>query len=389
MTFARFDLILAAVVFALGTGPALAAPGSLLTQCWSQADLAAQPGERRIVKLNGAPDTKPVQRELLMTEPTPEALQGSIRSIRIADGQKLIALTFDLCESRSQIAGYDGDIVDTLRKLGVKATFFAGGKWLLDHPERSEQLMADANVELGNHNWSHANVRRIDAAGIAREIGRTQAAYEQLREQFGQAQCTMAQPASFSRIPKRLELYRFPYGACNAAGLKAVADQGLVEIQWDIAMGDPDAAQTAEMIVKDVMRKVHPGAIIIGHANGRGVNTNEALLTLIPLLKSKGYEFVTVNELMAAGTPVIAQECYSEKPGDLDRYDKPKDETAAAQDRKAPNDANGAALAAPVVAVKAAADFGAQSAVKPRARKRSKSAPAEGDWFGLFGSGSG
>ena len=50
---------------------------------------------------------------------------------------------------------------------------------------------------------------------------------------------------------------------------------------------------------------------------------------LIPELKKRGFEFVTVSELLAAGEPEIAQECYDNKPGDVNRYDKLKAATGA------------------------------------------------------------
>ena len=305
-----------------------AGSGGLPAQCWTPAALASDPAERVIQKLHGEPDTKPVKRTLTPFEPVPAKRMGSIRSVKIEDGRKLIALTFDLCEANGQITGYDGAIVDTLRLNGAKATFFAGGKWMLDHTERAEQLIADPLFQIGNHSWSHANVRRVEMPGTLREIRRTQAAYEQVREQLTQKQCFAGQPEVVSSIPARLALYRFPYGACNAEALQAVAEQGLLDIQWDIAMADPAAVQTADMIVQEVLAKVHPGAIIIGHANGRGVHTNEALQTLIPALRKKGYAFVTVGELLAAGKPVIAEECFNEKPGDLDKYDKPAESKA-------------------------------------------------------------
>ncbi len=385
MTVGRFRLAWAVASLAALTTSAHAGPGGLASQCWAPADLAAKPGERIIVKLDGAPDTKPVIRAIQPADPAPFA--GSIRSVKIADGRKLIALTFDLCEAHGQITGYDGDIVDTLRKLGAKATFFAGGKWLLDHPERSQQLMADSAFELGNHNWSHANDRRVPPETTVREILRTQAAYELLRDQLGQNQCAVRQTAAYSQIPRRIGLYRFPYGACNADGLKAVAEQGLLEIQWDIAMADPVAAQSASMIVSEVMRKVHPGSIIIGHANGRGVHTNEALQILIPKLRAQGYQFVTVSELLAAGKPVIAQECYNEKPGDLDRYDHPKDEVKTAADPKTLGDGKAALDAKPVVSIMATSDLSPQAGSKPRARRRAKSSPLGDGAFDLFGLG--
>ena len=72
--------------------------------------------------------------------PEASALPGSIRSVVPRDGQKLIALTFDLCEMAGERAGYDANIVNYLRQHGVKATFYAGGKWMRSHPEKTLQF---------------------------------------------------------------------------------------------------------------------------------------------------------------------------------------------------------------------------------------------------------
>ena len=225
----------------LGSGPASSqeGAGALQALCWQPPELVANPDERAPRKLSGRPDTKPVRRELAAFSPIAGALSGSIRSVHINDGRKLVALTFDLCEFRGEIAGYDGAIIDTLRRDKVKATFFAGGKWLLDHEPRAEQLMSDPLFEIGNHNWSHANMRRLDGAGTLGEIRNAQAAYEQVRADFSKNQCVKGQEKTFSHIPARFGLYRFPYGACTAEALQAVAEQGLLAIQWDIAMADP------------------------------------------------------------------------------------------------------------------------------------------------------
>ena len=306
------------------SSPATAQEASLQSQCWKPQDLAANPDERLIRKLDGEPDTRPVKRHLVSFVPTAPQFAGSIRRVKVRDGRKLIALTFDLCEAMGQVTGYDGAIIDTLRQNQVKATFFAGGKWMLDHDQRAEQLMADPLFEIGNHSWSHANMRRLGRDRALREIRNTQAAYEQTREDLSQKQCVKPVDETLSQIPARIGLYRFPYGACNADAIAEVAEQGLLAIQWDVAMADPVLMQTGDRIVKAVLGKVRPGSIIIGHANGRGAHTNDALPVLIPELRKRGYEFVTVSELLAAGDPEISRECYDEKPGDLDRYDTPK-----------------------------------------------------------------
>ena len=316
------------VLFTLGL--MFARPASAQqSQCWQPQQLAASPDERLIHKLDGTPETRPVKRQLIDFSPVPESLAGSIRRVKLRGGRKLVAFTFDLCEANGQITGYDGAIVDTLRENHVKATFFAGGKWLLDHGERAEQLMADPLFEIGNHSWSHPNLRLVDTSRSLREIRNGQAAYEQMREQLAGKQCLIQQPAALAKIPARLELFRFPYGACNAVTLQEVAAQGLLAIQWDVAMADPVLMQTGDRIVKTVLAKVRPGSIIIGHANGRGAHTNDALPVLIQELRKRGYEFVTVSQLLAAGEPEITQDCYDEKPNDLDRYDTPKEQMLA------------------------------------------------------------
>ena len=112
-------------------------------------------------------------------------LQNSIRSVTPAEGRKLVALTFDLCEGKGELAGYDADIVDFLRASKVKATFFAGGKWLQSHPDRAMQLMADPLFEIGNHSWNHPNFRLISEAAMHEQIVRTQAQYEIIWEELG------------------------------------------------------------------------------------------------------------------------------------------------------------------------------------------------------------
>jgi peptidoglycan-N-acetylglucosamine deacetylase len=95
-------------------------------------------------------------------------------------------------------------------------------------------------------------------------------------------------------------------------------------VQWDLSLGDPSSSSTAPEMTALVLRHIHPGAIIVGHANGRGVHTTAALQTIIPALLAKGYRFVTVSELLATGTPVIANTCYDHKPGDSDHYGEPR-----------------------------------------------------------------
>ena len=186
------------------------------------------------------------------------------------------------------------------------------------------QLIADPLFEIGSHGWSHRNLRRMNGRHLYSEIDGVQSAYERITAKLRARACMQqvgfglfAQPIS---KPKRLSLFRFPFGACSKAALNAVHERGLLAIQWDVVTGDPAFGQSAGRIARVVLSQAKPGSIIIAHANGRGRNTAKALPLIIPKLRAKGYKFVTVSELLAAGEPVIANSCYENRPGDNAHY---------------------------------------------------------------------
>lgn len=297
---------------------------SLLQSCWTSQELRAHPGERKIRTHLPIDDTPPEKASPNVVGPdlAPE-LACSIRSVKPDNGEKLVALTFDLCEKANEVTGYDGELIDTLRLEGVHATFYAGGKWMRSHPERTMQLMADPLFELGNHAWTHGNLRVLRGQDVEEQIQWTQAQYEILRAELLNRSCAASvSPNHLRAIPSSLATFRFPYGTCNAESLTQVARAGLYPIQWNIVTGDPAKAQTADLIVKEVLNRVRPGSIVVAHANGRGRHTAEALKTLIPALRKRGYRFVTVSALLRSGEVVTAESCYEQRPGDNQRYDR-------------------------------------------------------------------
>jgi peptidoglycan/xylan/chitin deacetylase (PgdA/CDA1 family) len=309
------------IALSFGAPSAAAAESGL---CWSPQALYHRPGEQQIHKNVPAAILSPPREDAARLHKAVAIRPGAIRRVQLPpNSRKLIALTFDLCEMPNEVAGYQGEIVDFLRAENVKATFFTGGKWLLTHTERAQQLMSDPLFELGNHSWEHRNLRVASGEVLATEIRAPQVAYRQVRAGLAAHKCTRPNDTvpAYQRSPAQIGLFRFPYGACNEKSLQAVADQGLTAIQWDVAAGDPWPRETAPMMVKEVLGHVRPGSIVIFHANGRGWHTPEALPEIVLKLKARGYEFVTVSELLAAGTPVVESRCYNRRPGDTDRYD--------------------------------------------------------------------
>src|SRR5215467_16045362 len=181
--------------------------------CWMPSELAYHKGDERVQK--AAARIAPPRR--IPAEYSPIAQRGAVRRVKLTGDKKLVALTFDLCEQPSEISGYQGGIVDFLRANRIKATFFMGGKWMLSHRERTQQLMSDPLFEVANHTWEHRNLRVLSGVALTSEIRDAQLAYEQVRDDLGAKQCTAPGGAALAaeQAPKRLALMRFPYGACS------------------------------------------------------------------------------------------------------------------------------------------------------------------------------
>ncbi|MBK8637932.1 MAG: polysaccharide deacetylase family protein [Chromatiaceae bacterium] len=204
-------------------------PAAILQACWTPAQLAGSPRDRIIQRgLKHDPAPPPdwaIRAAETALPPLSAGLRGSIRSVEPADPQAhLVALTFDLCEQANERAGYDAELVATLREQGVKATFFASGKWLRTHPEQAMQLMADPRFEIGNHAWTHANLRVVSGPEARDQILWTQAQYQVLRRELAERSCARAAgPAALERIPEWPAVLRFPYGTCNLDALETTA----------------------------------------------------------------------------------------------------------------------------------------------------------------------
>jgi peptidoglycan/xylan/chitin deacetylase (PgdA/CDA1 family) len=296
----------------------------VLRSCWSAEELQGKPQDKIIVferdLLPLTPKLNALLKDLCPSKPAPA---GSIRRVIPTGNQKVIALTFDLCERADEITGYDYEIVNYLRAHEIRATFFAGGKWMQSHPDKAMQLMADPLFEIGNHTWSHANLRVMGKDEGLAQILLTQAQYRELRRKLAFWPCArQAGMQELAKIPAIPQCFRFPYGTCSAEALQILKSLNLPAIQWDIVTDDSEKDQTAEKIAGIVLTHARPGSIIVCHANARGHHTAEALPLFVPELQRRGYTFVTISELLTCGPVYAVSECYELTRGDNKRYDK-------------------------------------------------------------------
>ena len=193
------------------------------------------------------------------------------------DGNK-IALTFDACPTGREDE-YDEKVVDILIREKVPATLFLSGRWVEKNEDVVKSLAANPQFEIANHAFWHPHLLEKDDERILRELKRTQ---DIIRKVAG----------------PRPKYFRPPFGEVDERLARLAAEAGLVTVQYDIASGDPDPDLSAKRIIRGVVGEAKGGSIVVFHMNENGARTAEVLPEVIKQLRKKGFELVTVGELL-------------------------------------------------------------------------------------------
>jgi len=204
--------------------------------------------------------------------PSPLIIEHGPRS------SKKIALTFDACPT-SHEDEYDEKVIEILMKEHVPATLFMSGRWVEKNAERATFLAGQPQFEIANHGFWHAHMLEKDDDRILRELKRTQTI---IKKTTG----------------KKPRYFRPPFGEVDARLAQLADKAGLVTIQYDVASGDPDPGLSAKKITRGVVSEARGGSIVVFHMNKNGVRTAEVLPGIIAELRKKGFELVTVGELL-------------------------------------------------------------------------------------------
>ncbi|WP_052190471.1 polysaccharide deacetylase family protein [Chitinibacter sp. ZOR0017] len=198
--------------------------------------------------------------------------------------RQVVALTFDDGPSLDTPA-----LLDTLKKEGVKATFFWQGQNVLAHPEIVRRAVAEGHT-VANHSFSHPNLSKMEEGGFwwDLQLAKTQSAFQQV---------VGFQPA----------LMRPPYGFLNDGQIKALQARSVHAILWSVDSADwyhtwkiSNESLASAQIHEVVAQYLHPEAIVLLHDSGGRTRrpTVAAVQTLIPAIRAKGYQFVTVDQLL-------------------------------------------------------------------------------------------
>lgn len=250
----------------------LCAAGALIGGC-SQNSV---PSTEAVAQPIATPTAKPTPKPT----PLPTAKPKGIGLFSVKTKKKVFALTFDDGPDPS----YTPKIVEILKQKKVPATFFMVGAMVRAHAPTG-MLVVKAGYPIGNHTWTHP----MRPPNPRAEIERTDAIIEQ-------------------KLGITPHMFRPPYGIRNN-GLASVASaRGEDVIIWSSDSDDWNHHTNASLIHNNVMKNAGSGGIALMHDGGGNRSATVAALPgIIDALHNRGYQLVTVPQLMAMGKPIIAR----------------------------------------------------------------------------------
>ena len=179
-----------------------------------------------------------------------------------------IALTFD--DGPHEI--YTPRLLDGLKERGVRASFFLVGQ-NIDGKEDIVLRMQEEGHLIGNHSQSHMQLTAESVKAACEQIERTNRKIE----------------AVTGMVP---EYIRPPYGSWSdeleSMVPMTVALWNLDPLDWKL--------QDRDAIVRHVVAHAENGSVILLHDIYS--TSVEAALEIVDTLSQKGYEFVTIDELL-------------------------------------------------------------------------------------------
>ncbi len=186
-----------------------------------------------------------------------------------------VALTFD--DGPHPV--HTAPLLDALAELGAPATFFVVGQGVEANPELVARIAREGH-ELGNHTYRHRYLPLARSRSVERELRATDRA--------------VARAAGV--VPR---VARPPWGGRSPRNVRVFQRLRKRLVLWDVNSFDWKGKPAAE-VAERVLARARSGSIILMHeARDGGETTIEAVRMLVPALRARGFELVTVSNAIA------------------------------------------------------------------------------------------
>lgn len=187
--------------------------------------------------------------------------------------EKIVYLTFD----EGYENGYTDDILDTLAKKGVEATFFVTMPYVKQNKELVQRMIDEGHI-VGNHTVNHPSMPSVtDDNKLKKEV---MDLHDYVEKNFDY----------------EMTFFRPPKGEYSERTVKLCKDLGYTTVLWSFAYDDWDVKKQDRLdYARNIIyNNLHNGAVILLHAVSKD---NAALLgEIIDEIQNRGYEILPLTE---------------------------------------------------------------------------------------------
>jgi peptidoglycan-N-acetylglucosamine deacetylase len=201
----------------------------------------------------------------------------------LARGTKQLAFTYDDGPNDPHTLR----LLEVLAKHNVRATFFLIGRYVRQRPELAREVVKAGHV-VGNHTFTHPLLTLKSVAEVRQELCACRSALQ-------------------DAVGEHSNLFRPPFGGRRPAVLRVARELGFESVMWNVTGYDWNAPPSA-VIERKVSRQICGGDVILLHDGGHkqlGADRSQTVAAtdhLVSRYKSEGYEFVTIPQMLGAGT---------------------------------------------------------------------------------------
>lgn len=216
----------------------------------------------------------PAEVKAQQLEQTAASQQGGVVANRLFHGspsRSLAALTFD--DAPHPL--YEPLLLDSLRRAGVRATFFCIGRNATAYPYFVRDMVRDGH-EIGNHTYHHIRLNDADEATVLSEIQQANAVLQPL-------------------AGKPMVYFRPPGGRFSPTVLRVMRQLGMTLAFWTDDPGDFDNIGQMPLESK-LLSRLRPGGIVLLHDNV--LQTIVVLPRFLQLAQREGVRLGTVSDLV-------------------------------------------------------------------------------------------
>ena len=194
-----------------------------------------------------------------------------------------VYLTFDCGYENGNLPA----ILDALRDARVPALFFLTGHFMEEEPDLVLRMVNEGHL-VGNHTYDHPNLTTVSQERFFDELSRAEEKFYEI---------TGVEMAKYLRPPE---------GRFNQQMLDWARDAGYYTILWSLAYVDwhVNDQKGGAYAHEKVMKRIHPGAIILLHSTSS--DNADAMADLVPSIREAGYEFKSLQYLV--GADVVLEE---------------------------------------------------------------------------------